>query len=66
MHSHELIRINPLEGYDYTEIEVNQMKLYIRSICLTNNTVKFMKILRNHFDFEVESIESDKYNKESI
>ena len=46
MHSHELIRINPLEGYDYTEIEINGMKLFIRSICLSNNTIKFIKMLK--------------------
>ena len=66
MHWHELIRNNALDGYDYTEIEINNMKLFIRSICLTNNTIKFIKMLKNYFDFEVVSVESNKFTKENI
>lgn len=62
MHSHELIRNEILEGYDYTEIEVNNMKLYIRNICLTNNTIKFINALKKYYNFNVESIDDNKLN----
>lgn len=59
MHSHELIRNTPLNGYDYTIIEVNGMSLYIRTICLTKNTVKFINLMKNFFEFDVRKIENN-------
>lgn len=58
MHSHELIRNEPLIGYDYTNINVNGMNLYIRTICLTNNTVKFIDLMNKHLEVNVQKIEN--------
>ena len=60
MLSHELIRENSLEGYDYEEIEVNNMKLFIRSICLSNDTNSFISVLKKYYEFEVESIDTNR------
>ncbi len=61
MHSHELIRNNPLDGYDYTEMNINNIKLYIYRICLTDNTIKFLDLLKNYYTFEVKTNVEDSF-----
>ena len=61
MYSHELIVLESNEwiqrNYSYTKINVNNMELYIRSICKKDNTNAFIDILRKYYDFELKTIE---------
>lgn len=61
MYSHELIVIESNEwiqrNYSYTKINVNNMELYIRSICKKDNTNAFIEMLRKYYDFELKTIE---------
>lgn len=52
MQSHEVIRNTALEGFDYEEVEINGMRMFIRTVCTTPDTLRFLNILHQYFEFE--------------
>lgn len=59
MYHHELIITkdnNLLSNYSYTKILVNGLDLYVRSICQKNDTINFVKTLKQYYDFKIEQI----------
>lgn len=61
MYSHELIIQGDNEFskiYSYTKVDTNEMQIYIRSICKKDNTNKFLQMIRNYFEFKLNSVKS--------
>lgn len=60
MYSHELILLENHDwikkNYSYSKISVNNMELYIRSICKKDNTNQFIEVLRKHYNFELKTV----------
>ena len=60
MYSHELIIDESnelLKNYSYTKVEANGMTIYVRSICQKDNTNEFINVLKQVYDFKLETIE---------
>ena len=60
MYSHELIIDESnelLKNYSYTKVEANGITIYVRSICQKENTNEFINVLKQVYDFKLETIE---------
>ena len=61
MYSHELI-INEsnelLKNYSYSEVTVNDMKIFIRSICQKNHTNDFINIIKKYYEFNLDTVDN--------
>ncbi len=60
MYSHELIINENNEEYTYTKLECNNLSIYVRTVCLKNDTNKFIEMMKKYFDFELIKLESEK------
>lgn len=60
MYSHELIKNENNEEYTYTKLDCNNLSVYVRTICLKNDTNKFIDMMKKYFDFELIKLESEK------
>lgn len=59
MQSHEVIRNTPLDGFDYDEIEINGLRMYIRTVCTTPDTLRFLSIMHQYYEFEAAKTSDD-------
>ncbi len=60
MYSHELIKNENNEEYTYTKLDCNNLSVYVRTICLKNDTNKFIDMMKKYFDFDLIKLESEK------
>ena len=60
MYSHELIKNENNEEYTYTKLDCDYLSVYVRTICLKNDTNKFIDMMKKYFDFELIKLESEK------
>ena len=60
MYSHELIKNENSEEYTYTKLECNNLSVYVRTICLKNDTNKFIDMMKKYFEFDLIRLESEK------
>ena len=60
MYSHELIKNENSEEYTYTKLECNNLSVYVRTICLKNDTNKFIDMMKRYFEFDLIRLESEK------
>ena len=61
MYSHELIideKNELLDNYSYTKVEANSMNIYVRSICQKNDTNEFIDVLKNYYNFNLETVDN--------
>ena len=61
MYSHELIideKNELLDNYSYTKVEANGMNIYVRSICQKNDTNEFIDVLKNYYNFNLETVDN--------
>lgn len=68
MYHHELIvdqNKQIIDNYSYTKVEVNGMSIYVRSICQRENTNDFINMLKKHYNFIVERVDTSENNKYS-
>ena len=56
MYSHELNN----EEYTYTKLDCDYLSVYVRTICLKNDTNKFIDMMKKYFDFDLIKLESEK------
>ena len=62
MYSHELIideNNEMAKNYSYTKIESNGLEVYVRSICKRDNTKEFIRVLKNRYEFILETVEEN-------
>ena len=60
MYSHELIKNENNEEYTYTKLDCDYLSVYVRTICLKNDTNKFIDMMKKYFDFDLIKLESEK------
>lgn len=60
MYSHELIKNENNEEYTYTKLDCNNLSVYVRTICLKNDTNKFIDMMKKYFEFDLIKLESEK------
>ena len=60
MYSHELIKNENKEEYTYTKLDCDYLSVYVRTICLKNDTNKFIDMMKKYFDFDLIKLESEK------
>lgn len=60
MYSHELIKNENSEEYTYTKLECNNLSVYVRTVCLKNDTNKFIDMMKRYFEFDLIRLESEK------
>ena len=60
MYSHELVKNENNEEYTYTKLDCNNLSVYVRTICLKNDTNKFIDMMKKYFDFDLIKLESEK------
>ena len=59
MQSHEVIRSAALEGFDYDEVEINGIHMFIRTVCTTPDTLRFLSVMHEYFEFEATKTADD-------
>ena len=62
MYSHELIideSSELLKNYSYTKVEANGITIYVRSICQKDNTNEFINVLKQVYEFKLETVEEN-------
>lgn len=66
MYSHELIKNEIEEDYAYTKLECNDLTVYVRTICLRNDTNKFIQLMKKYYDFDLEKLDNQVLANELI
>jgi uncharacterized protein with ParB-like and HNH nuclease domain len=58
MYSHELIKNEEVEDYTYSKLECNNLTIYVRTICLQNDTRKFIETIKKYYNFDLIKLDS--------
>lgn len=62
MYSHELIIEEENNDYTYTKLDCNNLSVYVRTICLQNNTKEFIELMHKYYQYEVVKLDSGENN----
>lgn len=62
MYSHELIIEEENNDYTYTKLDCNNLSVYVRTICLQNNTQEFIELMHKYYQYEVVKLDSVENN----